>query len=358
MNDQRTALWRRVGLALRAATAATLLLLALAPRAAAHERWFVDDGRLPARFGRDAVGVTLLALAAMGAAVGIAWAAERALRRCHACERPYGVAPERLGAWLPPLLAAHAAIPLLVAGVNRHLFAPHLDLPRSLGGGLLALAQILVALSFLYGAFARAGAILLALTGLAGMAYFGPALVLEQRGLLGVAAFLAITGRGAFAVDALLGRGDRPDGALVPYAVPALRALTGGSLIVLGFTEKLWNVDLARAFLRAHGFNVTAATPLPLTDDQFILGAGLVEVALGALLIAGRWPRAVPLLALVPFNLSVPFFGWSELVGHLPIFGALVALLVAGADRLRPADLRPAPRPLPTPARGVRHEAA
>ena len=41
-----------------------------------------------------------------------------------------------------------------------------------------------------------------------------------------------------------------------------------------------------------------------------------------------------------------------------PIFGVLVVLLVAGADQLRPADLRPAPRLLRTPAPRARRGAA
>ncbi|HEY8598019.1 MAG TPA: hypothetical protein VIL85_06280, partial [Thermomicrobiales bacterium] len=169
--------------------------------------------------------------------------------------------------------------------------------------------------------------------GLAGMLYFHPLLVLEHCGLLGIAAFLYITGRGPFAVDALVGRLGHPRLHLLPYAVPTLRVLAGFSVVVLGFTEKLWNFDLAQRFLAEHPFNFTAATPFPLTDEQFILAAGLVEVTVGALLISGFVTRLVILVALVPFNLTVPFFGWGELVGHLPIYGIMVVLLLWGAGQ-------------------------
>ena len=321
-----------------AALAGALLLLAVsAPRAAAHERWFVRGGAAPIQLGAVFSGVTLLALAVMGGAVAAAWLAERLIAR-----RP-GLFPplERLGlkgltniyAWVPPVLAVHAAIPLLVNGVGLRLFAPNLELPRTLGGGLLAMAQILVALSFLYGGLTRVGAILLALTGLAGMYYFPPLLVLEHCGLLGIAVFLYIAGRGPFAVDALVGRLGHPRLRLLPYAVPALRILTGFSIVVLGFTEKLWNFDLARQFLTEQRFNFTAATPFPLTNDQFILAAGLIEATIGVLLISGYLTRPVILGALVPFNLSVPFFGWQELIGHMPVYGALVVLLIWGAGQ-------------------------
>lgn len=328
--------WRLV---FRASVAA--LALARAPRAAAHERWFVQDGDAPIRVAEVFSGVTALAFATIGAAIGLAWLADRLARRRR------GLAPplERLGiknlgnlyAWLPPILALHAAAPLLVSGVSLHLFAPNLGLPRNLAGGVLATAQIVIALSFLYGALTRAGALLLALTGLAGMAFFSPLLVLEHCGLLGIAAFLYITGRGPFSVDAQIGRLGHPRLDLLPYAVPLLRILTGFAIVVLGFTEKLWNRELALRFLQTHPFNFTSATPIALSDEQFIVAAGLVEVTVGALLLSGLWTRLVILVALVPFNLTVPFFGWAELVGHLPIYGTMVVLLIWGAGQ----DLTP-----------------
>jgi hypothetical protein len=40
----------------------------------------------------------------------------------------------------------------------------------------------------------------------------------------------------------------------------------------------------------------------------------------------------------IPFNATLWFFGANELMGHLPIYGAMLAILVYGSDpRLRPA---------------------
>lgn len=320
---------------------ALLSLLLPASPVSAHERWFVENGDNPVRLADVFTPVTLLALATMGAAVGAAWLAERLVARQRGNLPPlerFGIKSlDNLYAWLPPILAIHAAVPLLVNGVGLHLFAPNLPLPRNLAGGLLAMAQIVVALSFLYGALTRVGAIALAATGLAGMLFFSPLLVLEHCDLLGIAVFLYITGRGPFSVDAQIGRVGHPHLHLLPHAVPALRILTGFAIVVLGFTEKLWNFDLALEFLRAQPFNFTSATPLPLSDERFILVAGLVEVTIGALIISGLWTRAVILLALLPFNLTVPFFGWAELVGHLPTYGTMVVLLIWGAGQ----DLTP-----------------
>jgi hypothetical protein len=44
------------------------------------------------------------------------------------------------------------------------------------------------------------------------------------------------------------------------------------------------------------------------------------------------------LIAGIPFNATLYFFGNMELVGHLPIYATMLILLVYGSDpRLRPA---------------------
>jgi hypothetical protein len=52
----------------------------------------------------------------------------------------------------------------------------------------------------------------------------------------------------------------------------------------------------------------------------------------GLLLISGALPQAIVLIAGIPFNATLWFFGTSELVGHLPVYGAMLVLLVYGSD--------------------------
>jgi hypothetical protein len=68
------------------------------------------------------------------------------------------------------------------------------------------------------------------------------------------------------------------------------------------------------------------------------------------LLISGALPQVCVIVAGIPFNATLFFFGATELVGHLPIYGAMLVLLVYGSD----ATLREAVRavwPWPRPAR-------
>ena len=320
----------------------------LAPEAAAHERWFTPGGYAPIRTEEVFTLVTILALGTIAAALAVAWGLDRLAARRRLADPSLAALGlhdiDRLYAWVPPLLALHAAVPLIVSGVELQLFVPNLPLPENIVGLLLALGQIVVALGFLYGAFTRVAAMLLALVGLVGMTLVHPLYVLEHCDLLGIAAFLYLTGRGPYSVDALIGRGRHLRTDLLPFAVPVLRVLTGTSLVVLGFTEKLWNRQLARDFLTLYPINFTNALPITLTDDQFIVVAGLVEVTIGALLISGLWTRTVILVAWLPFNLSVPLFGWVELVGHLPTYGTIAVLLILGTGRQVASSTEPAGR--------------
>jgi hypothetical protein len=95
---------------------------------------------------------------------------------------------------------------------------------------------------------------------------------------------------------------------------------------------------------------------IDMSDLEFARLAGAIEVLFGLLLISGALPQAIVLIAGVPFNATLWFFGTNELLGHLPIYGAMLLLLVYGSDpRLRPrvSELWPFARAEATAARSA-----
>jgi len=85
-----------------------------------------------------------------------------------------------------------------------------------------------------------------------------------------------------------------------------------------------------------------------MTDLQFVRLAGATEVLFGLLLISGALPQAVVVIAGIPFNATLYFLGDVELMGHLPIYGTMLVLLVLGSDRhLRPLVSTLVPGSLP-----------
>ena len=304
-----------------------------------HERWFLDESKFPVQFDTWSSVNSLVPIAVAVGITTIATIIYRTRDRHTVVPGPIhlGMPWEnyvRLLTWVPLVIGVHMGVTLLVSGVSRQLFIPNLVLPVNLLGGLLGMIEIAIALSLIYGALTRPAAAVLGILWIIGVIVFGPIRLIEHTEILGIAFFLFVTTRGPLAFDMALDRLNKPLAPLVPYSVPVLRIALGIGLTVVAFTEKIWNIPMGLAFLADHNFNFFPYIGLPQIDNTtFILIAGTIELIVGLMLIAGTYVRLVILISLIPFNLSLPFMGWRELVGHLPTYGILALLLLWGDER-------------------------
>jgi uncharacterized membrane protein YphA (DoxX/SURF4 family) len=236
----------------------------------------------------------------------------------------------------PTLLAVQAAIPLIYSGVQPVLLAPQLHLGRNPGALFLGAIEVVIGFCFLTGMWDRIASAVLVLLVLVAFFLFPPLDVAAQLHWVGIAVVVFAIGRQA--PEAGRPRRDTSwwDATLSPEgAVVWLRTLTGAAIIAPALTEKILNPAIAEAFLRQHpGFNFPHAY-LGMTwmsDDRFILAAGIFEFVIGALLISGLLTRVVIIAMWLPFNITIPFLPPEELLWHLPFFGIMYFLLVHGAD--------------------------
>jgi hypothetical protein len=304
-----------------------------------HERWFTNEAKFPVQFDRWASPDSLVPIAVAVGIVAVATILWRLRGRRSLVPGPLALGMPwenyvRLLSWMPLVIGVHMGVTLLVSGVSRQLFVPNLELPVNLLGGVLGMVEIAIALSFIYGALARPAAAALGVTWIIGMFVFGPLRLIEHTEVLGIAFFLFAMGRGPLAFDMALAKLNKPVARLVPYAMRVLRISLGIGITIVAFTEKLWNIPMGLAFLADHHFNFFPYIGLPGIDDtKFLLIAGTVELLLGLILITGAYVRLIIIVTLVPFNLTLPFLGWRELVGHLPTYGILALLLLWGDER-------------------------
>jgi hypothetical protein len=244
--------------------------------------------------------------------------------------------------------------------------SPAMDLQTDVAGIFLGVVMALVAIGMAAGYRTREAAWLLIAAGPIGMLEFGVDPVLDRIDLLGLAAFVLIAGPGRWSADVergaardRFGAGARLDAAGVDAmaaAILAVRVAAGAALIFVALHEKLLNPDLGVAFLQEHPeLQVAYQLGLPLSDLEFVRLAGAIEVLFGFLLISGALPQAIILIAGIPFNATLWFFGINELVGHLPIYAAMLVILVFGSHpQLRPTVYgwgRPTAGPDARPAR-------
>jgi len=307
------------------------LVLALAVGSAeAHVKWFTDTRPYPLRTDLVLSERTALFIAVAAAALGAMFVARRVVRDPHWPRFPF---LERMAIGAPTLLAVQTAITLVHNGTTPVLFAPNLPLALDPLGLALGGLQVAIAFSFITGLADWAGALALLLLGPLGFLLFPPWDVLEQLLFAAIGLVILVVGRSAVRVDDARPWVKRRWPAAAPLAVAALRVLAGISVVALALGEKVWNPDLGAAFMAQYPhFNVFRTFGLAdVSDDQFVLLAGLVEGTIGVLLVSGLLTRVVILFMWVPFQLGVPFLPSQELVGHLPIFAIMYLLLVHGA---------------------------
>jgi hypothetical protein len=308
---------RRAG-TLTGATGA-LLLAGTAP-ASAHETWFVHHPeRYPLQWGELGRPAVVAGVAAAAVAT-LAWRA--AAVRVGSPElrvlRPLG----RLAPYAPRLLALHLGLSLLLLTFGRAVLDPAVDVPAGWGGTLLLLPQAVVGVLLVAGRFVRAAAAAVVVAGPVLLALAGVRSLLMCLALLGIALFL---------VAVPPARDGRSDLTRLGPALLALRIGTAGSLVVLAVVEKLANPAMGAAMLdQEPALNLLA--PLGMSADAFIVLAGCVEVLFAMLVLSGAAPQVVALVAAVPFTSSLALFGGTELIGHLPVYGVLLTLLVLGSD--------------------------
>ncbi len=291
---------------------------------ARHVKWFTDPSRHPTDYS---LLFTLPVLAAFGLAA-LAIAAATGVQRSVPEPRIFR-SLERF-AWLGPLvLGVHVGIALIVAALLGMVFVPSLRVaPDAFGFALLA-AEAVCGILLLLGFATRVAAVALALLGVMAMAPFTFESILEQVHILGAAIFLFITGRGAVSIDRLFGAHRALPVAEAPLAALTLLRICMGVGIAFGaLTEKLLDPGLAGALLTERPYlNVLAGLAVP--NDQFAYLAGVVELVIGLVIISGQLTRPVMAAGAVLFTVTLPVFGWTELLGHLPYYGIMLTLFIA-----------------------------
>ncbi|MDQ1725882.1 MAG: hypothetical protein QOG52_2910 [Frankiaceae bacterium] len=325
----------------RSATAvlggAAVLALAPAAPASAHEKYFLRDGYATDwSFFFSPITLTLVLLVVIAAA---AWRVV-GRRVGHVELKPLarlaGLAP-----YIPRLLAIHLGVSLLALAVLGQFLAPSIELHHLPASTVLGVLEGALGVWFISGINIRPATVVLALVGPVSLFAIGPVGLLESMNIVGVAAFLFLVPPSA------TGR----YGAVTPSrdelrrALLALRVLVGGALIVLAFSEKLANPGLARAIIAQHSqLNVLGLFGIH-NVDLFIRIAGATEILFGLLVISGAMPQVAVLVAAIPFNLTLLLFGTTELIGHLPVYGVFLALLVYGSAARTAPDVSYLPKP-------------
>ena len=289
-----------------------------------HVKWFVDPSRYPTDYSLLVTPPVLIAFAVALAAIGIAWLI------AHRVPEPRVFASLGRFAGVGSLaLGTCVGASLVWAALAGMLFVPSLRVESDAEGKILLAAEALVGLALALGAGTRAAAVGLALLGAIAMVPFSLESILEQVHLLGAAVYLFVIGRGPIAVDALFGQRRSVEREEAPaIALAVLRVAMGFGIAFGALTEKLLDPALSAALL-AQRPELNVLRGLGLADQQFVYLAGLTELVIGAVILSGQLTRPVMAVGALLFTITLPLFGWFELLGHLPYYGMMLTLFLA-----------------------------
>jgi len=305
----------------------------------AHIKWFTDPTVHPTDWSLLFSGPVIIAFALALGAVAVAYLIQHRLpepKVVKLLERFAGIAPTVLG--------LHVGIALFAAALLGILFSPNLRPNGDPLGYAILVVEAMCGAMILVGLATRAAAILLALLGIVAMQPFSVESIVENVHILGIALFFFIVGRGPFSLDRI--RGARPPirrDEAPAWALGLLRVCLGAGIAFNALTEKLLDPGLAQSLLDAKPF-LNIVRPFGIADPQFVYLAGLTELVIGAVILSGNLTRPVIAVGAILFTLTLPLFGWTELLGHLTAYGIMFVLFMApNADSWRvKRQLRPA----------------
>ena len=304
-----------------------------------HVKWFTDPAPHPTDWALLLSGPVLVAFAIALVAVAVAAVVQRTLPEPHAVR-----SLERFAGWGRPVLGAHVGIALVAAAALGMLFTPALHPAADGLGRAILVVEALCGVLLLAGAWTRPASVLLALLGIVAMQPFTFESILENVHILGIAMFFFLVGRGRLSIDRLRNAGAPIEHRELPHAaLTLLRVMLGFGIAFTSLTEKLLDPGLAQALLDERPY-LNVGRLVGIGDPQFAYLAGLVELTVGAVVMSGQLTRPAMAVGAVLFTATLPFFGWTELLGHLPFYGIMFVLFIApNADSWRVRrQLRPA----------------
>ena len=308
------------------------------PLPIAHVDYVTDPEGSP-----DPIGFVLAALAQPGSLllllIGmavvlvalLAWARWRPLEEARS---RLIAATDAYHEYLPWIIRLSVGLVLIGSGLSRVLFMPTLE-----AEGLMALLLTATGFLLLLGLAVRPAA-LVALAAYVVALIANPDLImmLDVAGGLGVAAIL---GPGRPSVDDLLRaafpRGPGARAATENLAqgryddvVPLLVRLgLGGAFAASGIVDKLLIHDQAIEAVEKYGL----ATVVPVAPELWVLGAILIETALGVAIVLGVMTRFSAVIGFAVLTLALFALPDDPVIAHVGLFGLSSVLVILGGGR-------------------------
>jgi len=238
-----------------------------------------------------------------------------------------------LHGWVPTVVRFSTALLLIFNFWKGYLFAPNIIVGNETIFLLMNAVLVAIALLLLFGVFTRlAGLLLLVIFLLGALAALEPFQLTDHLEYIGIGLFLLFSTPGKLSVNTKL---RDPLSSLAKHrrlASPFLRTFVGLGLITLAFSEKLLNMTLSNDFLQSNSWNILSS--FGVSDRNFIIVVGVIELLLGLTLVLNKAPRLGTLAILCAMIATAVVLGLEEVFGHLFAVGVVAAVWIGPNEGL------------------------
>ncbi|MCA9050447.1 MAG: DoxX family protein, partial [Planctomycetaceae bacterium] len=107
-----------------------------------------------------------------------------------------------------------------------------------------------------------------------------------------------------------------------------LRLAMGFTMIWLAVTEKALNPRVSEAVVIDFGLE----SVIPVSSAMWVFSVGVIELAVGLVLVLGLFTRTFAFIAFVVLTLSFFYFK-EDVAGHVTFFGTLLIMMITGAGQ-------------------------
>ncbi len=301
----------------------------------AHVRWFAKGRFMDAAFLLD----TTTILIALGAVLYVVLAVfvEHSRRVEKLGARLAGIGEAWAEAWRGidwRLIALLTGVMLIANAVMGVYLAPNIELPSESLAPVGAVAQVLVGLLLLLQVSYTIGGALVLVVAVITLVLVSPVIMIDYVfEFVALALALIFVGPAYCRLDRRIYERLGVEPSQVGHlAVPIIRVGVGLTLIILAIHNKLLNPGITMAFLEEYHFNFMPALGFEgFSDLHFTFAAGVGELTLGLLIALGIATRVVVLNLTGFFIATLIMLGPLELLGHAPLFGIAIMLIVRGS---------------------------
>ncbi len=263
--------------------------------------------------------ITLIVVVALFAACELVAPLRKAFQRAHDMLISYH-------RHIPLILRTALGVSLVVAGTKRVLLLP------SISGVEVSTLEVVLGFCLTIGFMGRLSAIAtfcLYFYGLYTSYYMWGAMETAASALLVVA-----YGSASPSADEILGTDN-----LLSFFEPLwkqirentgliLRLTLGGTLIWLAITEKALSPRLCETVI----IDYKLGDIIPVSNAMWVFSVGVIEFAVGLVLVLGFFTRSFALIAFLVLTFSFFYFK-EEVAGHITFFAALIVLMITGAGQ-------------------------